>query len=120
VRGDFVRHKQTTTRTYPDANSQRTNFKADGSFSVASPSENRNQLNSCLFVHLPLSARTLATSWVWRSGTKRHVGLAAFQGRAFEGTCDDDFVFGKYDKTRTSRWASGSSFTWAVAWSSST
>jgi hypothetical protein len=35
------------------------------------PLFHRSQLNSCLFVHLTLSARTWAASWVWRSGIKR-------------------------------------------------
>jgi hypothetical protein len=39
---------------------------------------------------------------------------------ALESSCDDDWVFDNNGKTRTSCRASGSSFTWAVAWSSST
>jgi hypothetical protein len=42
-------------------------------------------------------------------------GPAALQGRALEGACDNGWVFDKDNKTRTSRLASGSSFTWAVA-----
>jgi hypothetical protein len=49
-----------------------------------------------------------------------HVGPAALQGHVLEGACGDDLVFDKDGKKRTSRWASGVSFTWAVAWSSST
>ena len=40
--------------------------------------------------------------------------------RASEGSCDGDWVFNNNGKTRTWRWTSALSFTWAVAWSLST
>ena len=40
ARDDFVRHKRTTNRSEPDANSQGTIFNADGSLSIANPSAN--------------------------------------------------------------------------------
>jgi hypothetical protein len=40
ARGDLVSRKRTTNMSQPDASSQRTIFKADGSFGVANPSTN--------------------------------------------------------------------------------
>jgi hypothetical protein len=79
------------------------------------PLFHRNQLSSFQFVIFFLEFQNLGN---FLSMAKRHqalvvssVGPAALQGRVLEGACDNERVFDKTGKTRTSWWMSESSFT---------
>jgi hypothetical protein len=74
----------------------------------------RNQLNSCLFVNIFLQYQN------FDGAPSAYVGPVELQRRVLEGACNGVWVFDKGGKTRMPRWTSGSPFTRAVAWSSST